>query len=56
MIAQLHAEHGKSSSGEDPDDPDCICRDTKLQKSCASMGCGFCKAAEMLYGDWKAKE
>jgi hypothetical protein len=41
-VAEFHADHGRSSSGEEPDDPDCPCRATKSEQECAAQGCGFC--------------
>lgn len=40
-----HLDHGKSSDGQEPDEPDCSCRGTEYQRECAWQGCGFCRAA-----------
>lgn len=40
-----HAGHGRGSAEDGPDDPDCPCRATPGQRSCAAAGCGFCRAA-----------
>lgn len=40
-----HADHGRGTVEEGPNDPDCSCRGTEDQEVCAMSGCGFCKAA-----------
>ena len=46
MVVVAHKEHGRGSQENGPDDPDCPCRGTDEQESCAHEGCGFCRAAE----------
>jgi hypothetical protein len=43
--AHDHREHGRSSDGHGPDDPDCPCRGHHPEAECALQGCGFCAAA-----------
>lgn len=45
-LGRDHSEHGRSSDGDGPDDPDCPCRETEKEAECASRGCGFCRAAQ----------
>lgn len=44
-----HATHGRGQPETGPDDPDCPCRGTGLQRRCAQAGCGFCRCE--LEGD-----
>lgn len=43
--AASHADHGRGSPDDGPDDSDCPCRGTVQQAECADSGCGFCAAA-----------
>jgi hypothetical protein len=40
-----HADHGRGTVENGPDDPDCPCRGTSRQGECSANGCGFCLAA-----------
>jgi hypothetical protein len=42
--ARDHREHGSGNADDGPDDPDCPCRTTPLQRACEAQGCGFCRA------------
>jgi len=37
-----HIGHGSGSPCYGPDDPDCACRTSTKQQTCALAGCGFC--------------
>lgn len=43
-----HVAHGRGDADDGPRDPDCPCRNTEKQAACASVECGFCRAAEKV--------
>lgn len=43
--APAHADHGRGTPEDGPDDGDCPCRTTQDQGACAAAGCGFCLSA-----------
>lgn len=40
-----HTRHGRGDAVNGPDDPDCPCRGTADEATCAAGGCGFCGAS-----------
>lgn len=45
-----HANHGRGSATDGPNEPDCPCRGTGEEAECANAGCGFCRRSTVPTG------